>query len=200
MKKSISRKPVKLANSALIIVALLAMLLPNKVASQENFRETLSPRYTRAQTQKFKDSVMLHGDWNSGCLISWLYDKEFSRMMNGDCNTYELEIPYMLVLANRYNDAGACYTIYSETKTMYHGYGLKMDPGTIEFLLYYLTKGADLGHAGCCRELCIFYTYGIYVEADADKAKKYKDMYENWFKERGMPILEIRPPRPDEYQ
>lgn len=200
MKKSINRKPMKQANSALIIVAMLALLLPDKVASQENLRETLSPRYTRTQTQKFKDSVMLSGDWNSAVYISWLYDKEFSRMMNGDDNSYELEIPYLLVLANRYNDGRACYQIYSETKDMYHGYGLKMDPGTIEFLMYYLTKGADMGHAGCCRELCVFYTYGIYVEADADKAKKYRDMYENSFKESGMPILEIRPPRPNEYQ
>ncbi|MBQ7490144.1 MAG: hypothetical protein IJT51_06480 [Bacteroidales bacterium] len=199
MKRFINRKPVKLANSVMIIIAVLALLLPDNVSAQENFRETFSPRYTRAQTQKFKDSVMLSGDWNSAAYISWIYDKEFSRMKNGDDNTYELEIPYLLVLANRYNDGRACYAIYNETRTMYHGYGLEMDHGTIEFLLYYLTKGAELGDAGCCRELCVFYTYGIYVEADADKAKKYRDMFEYSFKECGMPILEIRPPRPDEY-
>ena len=140
-----------------------------------------SPRYTRVQTQLFKDRIVQNGDilsWGNLCFTN---DTEYSKYPNGCKNRYELEFPYALILANRYDNPQACYSIYDLITEMYDAYKMEMDSTTINFVLYYLNKGADLGDGACLKKLYEFNVEGKYVSKNVEKAYLYKQRYEEMF-------------------
>lgn len=137
-----------------------------------------TPQYSRLQTQCFKDSIILNGDLESWFWLTCTKDKEYPKYSNGQNNRYELEFPYVLILANRYNDPQACYAIYDIITELYDAYNIEMDSGTIQFILFYLNKGASLGERGCLRKLYELYSEGKYIDKDMDKANEYKIQFD----------------------
>lgn len=110
--------------------------------------------------------------------LSCTNDNEYPKFADGTKNRYELEIPYVLVLANRYNNAYACEEIYNLIKELYDSYNLEWDSQTIDFVLSYLNKGANLGRKSCLYKLYDFYLNGKYVCKDIEKANYYKKRIE----------------------
>ena len=100
-------------------IVLLFMLIQHKVICQTI---VTTPRYSRLETQSFKDSIVLKGDMDSWFWLSCTNDNEYPKFADGTKNRYELEIPYVLVLANRYNNAYACEEIYNLIKELYDSY------------------------------------------------------------------------------
>ena len=107
--------------------------------------------------------------------------EDYTKYPNGEKNRYEMELPYVLILANRYNNPQACYSIYDLITEMYDAYKIEMDSATINFVLYYLNKGADLGSGECLKRLYEFYIEGKYVMKDVEKANLYRRRYEKLF-------------------
>ena len=140
-----------------------------------------SPRYTRAQTLPFKDSIVLKGDIESWGNLCFTNEKEYSNYPNGQINRYELQLPYALILANRYGNPQACYDIYELITELYEAYNIEMDSATINFVLFYLNKGADLRNGECLKRLYDFYIEGKYVTRDVKKANSYRQRYEELF-------------------
>ena len=156
-------------------IVLLFMLIQHKVICQTI---VTTPRYSRLETQSFKDSIVLKGDMDSWFWLSCTNDNEYPKFADGTKNRYELEIPYVLVLANRYNNAYACEEIYNLIKELYDSYNLEWDSQTIDFVLSYLNKGANLGRKSCLYKLYDFYLNGKYVCKDIEKANYYKKRIE----------------------
>lgn len=181
MKKN-TIKSYRLTNNCvrMIDIVLFCILCQQNILCQE-FDIVTSPRYTRGQTQNFKDSIVLKGDVESWGDLCFTYDNEYSIYPNGKINRYELEFPYVLILANRYDNPQACYSIYDLITEMYDAYNIKMDSATTNFVLYYLNKGADLGDGGCIKKLYELYIEGKYVVKNAEKAYFYKKRYEELF-------------------
>ena len=160
------------------------MLISNEMTGQNIF--SVTPHYTLKQTKNFKYNIILKGDEESLFSLECLYESEYTKCKNGDPNRYEIEIPYYLIMANRYNDSWACYMIYESTVELYKAYGLEMDEGTLDFILYYLNRGADMDGENCLRELYYIYKYGILVQQDDTKYREYWIRYENVLLQRGM--------------
>ena len=72
-----------------------------------------------------------------GELVLFTNDKEYTKYPNGEKNRYELEFPYALILANRYDNPQACYVIYDLIMEMYDAYKIEMDSATMNFILFY---------------------------------------------------------------
>ena len=181
MKKN-TKKSCRLTNNCiyLINIVLLCLLCQQNILGQE-YEISTSPRYTRAQTRPFKDSIVLKGDeeaWGNLCFTN---DNEYTKYPNGEKNSYELEFPYVLILANRYDNPQACYEIYALIIEMYDAYKIEMDSATMNFILFYLNKGADLGDRKCLRSLYEFYIEGKYVMKNVEKANSYRQRYEELF-------------------
>lgn len=180
MKKN-TKKSYRLTHNWIDVVniVLFCILCPQNILGQEFI--VISPRYTRAQTQLFKDSIVMRGDIESWGNLCFTEDKEYSKYPNGKKNRYELEFPYVLILANRYDNPQACYVIYDLITEMYDAYKIEMDSATINFILYYLNKGADLGDGECLKILYEFYIEGKYVIKNVEKANLYRQRYEKLF-------------------
>lgn len=180
MKKN-TKKSYRLTHNWIDVVniVLFCILCPQNILGQEFI--VISPRYTRAQTQLFKDSIVVRGDIESWGNLCFTEDKEYSKYPNGEKNRYELEFPYVLILANRYDNPQACYVIYDLITEMYDAYKIEMDSATINFILYYLNKGADLGDGECLKILYEFYIEGKYVIKNVEKANLYRQRYEKLF-------------------
>lgn len=154
--------------STCVSIVLLFILIQHKLICQTI---VTTPRYSRIETQSFKDSIVLKGDMDSWFWLSCTDNTEYS-------SRYELEIPYVLVLANRYNNPYACEEVFILIKELYDSYNLEWDSQTIEFVLFYLNKGADLGRKSCLYKLYDFYLNGKYVCKDIEKANHYKKKIE----------------------
>ena len=145
-----------------------------KVHSQTTKHEEIimNPKNTQAQTQEYKDRIVLYGD---SCFSQIIFrdDEGYVKYMNGERNIYELEIPYLLIMANRYNKPWACFQIYTSTMELYNGYGLDLDSNTVDFLLFYLKRGAEMNDIPCLTTLYTWYNDGIYVPLDKNKAHEY---------------------------
>lgn len=181
MKKNI-KKSCRLTNNwiGIVNIILLCILWQQNILGQE-FEIVTSPRYTRTQTQSFKDSIVMKGDVESWGNLCFTDDKEYTKYPNGEKNRYEMELPYVLILANRYDNPQACYSIYDLITEMYDAYKIEMDSATINFVLYYLNKGADLGSGECLKRLYEFYIDGKYVMKNVEKANLYRRRYEKQF-------------------
>ena len=108
MKKN-TKKLCRLTNNwiSVVNIVLLCLLCQQNILGQE-YEIFTSPSYTRAQTRPFKDSIVLKGDeeaWGNLCFTN---DNEYTKYPNGEKNSYELEFPYVLILANRYDNPQAC--------------------------------------------------------------------------------------------
>lgn len=155
----------------------LLCIIPVLICIQQSvFGQTIvtTPRLSRQQTQQYKDSIILNGDLESWFWLSCTNEKDYPKFSNGKKNRYELEFPYVLILANRYDNPQACYDIYVLIKELYDSYHIKLDTNTIDFVLFYLNKGADLGSIDCLKELYYMYCNGINVTKDLNKANIYK--------------------------
>ena len=181
MKKN-TKKLCRLTNNwiSVVNIVLLCLLCQQNILGQE-YEISTSPRYTRAQTRPFKDSIVLKGDVKSWGNLCFTNDKEYTKYPNGEKNRYELEFPYALILANRYDNPQACYVIYDLIMEMYDAYKIEMDSATMNFILFYLNKGADLGDRKCLRSLYEFYIEGKYVMKNVEKANSYRQRYEELF-------------------
>ena len=172
MKKNIRKSSQKKNNICLFCIITTTMLF----CFQQSMGQTIvtSPRFSRQQTQQYKDSIVLNGDSESWFWLSCTNENDYPKFADGRKNRYELEFPYVLVLANRYDDPQACFEIYVLIKELYDSYHIGMDENTINFVLFYLNKGADLGNVACLRTLYHMYFNGINVIKDLDKANTYK--------------------------
>lgn len=181
MKKNTS-KSCRLTNNRIYVFHIfLCCILCQQNLLGQNFEIVTSPRYTRVQTRQFKDSIVLKGDvvsWGNLCFTD---EKECTKYPNGEKNRYELEFPYVLILANRYDNPQACYSIYDLITEMYDAYKIEIDTATINFVLFYLKKGADLGDGECLKRLYEFYIEGKYITKDVEKANTYRRRYEDLF-------------------
>ncbi|HOF16087.1 MAG TPA: hypothetical protein PLP76_04275 [Bacteroidales bacterium] len=171
MKKNIKKLSQVTNNCFFKVIFILFFTLWQINTFGQNFVTT--PCYTRAQTQCFKDSIVLKGDIESWFWLGCTNDKEYPKYSNGKKNRYELEFPYVLILANRYDNPQACHSIYVMITELYDAYKIEMDSATIEFVLFYLNKGAELGDEGCLKKLYEFYIEGKYVDKDVEKANSY---------------------------
>lgn len=182
MNKSIKILCQGMSSRLFVICCLLTI---NEVLGQNDII-TITPQYTLIQTGEFKDKIILEGDIHSLFSLGCLYENEYSKCKNGDPNRYEVEIPYYLIMANRYSDPWACYMIYKRTVELYKAYGLEMDEDTLNFILYYLNKGADMDGENCLRELYYIYKHGILVQQDDEKYRAYWKRYETIALQRGI--------------
>lgn len=181
MKKNTKKSYWEMNNSICVLFILLCCILFQHNIFGQNFEIVTSPRYTLAQTRPFKDSIILKGDveaWGNLCFTD---DKEYTKYPNGKKNRYEMEFPYVLILANRYDNPQACYSIYDLITEIYDAYKIEMDSATINFVLFYLNKGADLGDGECLKRLYGFYIEGKYIAKDVAKANSYRQRYEELF-------------------
>lgn len=125
-------------NSICVLFILLCCILFQHNIFGQNFEIVTSPRYTLAQTRPFKDSIILKGDveaWGNLCFTD---DKEYTKYPNGKKNRYEMEFPYVLILANRYDNPQACYSIYDLITEIYDAYKILcslMSATTIETVM-----------------------------------------------------------------
>lgn len=181
MKKN-TKKSCRLTNNCIYVIniVLFCLLCQQNILGQ-GFEVVTSPRYTRAQTRPFKDSIVLKGDVESWGNLCFTNDMEYTKYPNGKKNRYELEFPYVLILANRYDNPQACYSIYDLITEMYDAYKIEMDSATINFILFYLKKGADLGNGECLKRLYEFHIEGKYVTKNVEKANLYRQRYEDLF-------------------
>lgn len=169
---------------------------------------TQLPSYTPQQAQELKTKVILEGDKKSLLGIERLPlmgDSACDRIQN----RYELTMPYLLIMSNRYNSPYACYRIFTETAALYEAYNLPMDTGTLKFMLYHLEKGATIQitnemdgfwKIACIRTLYSIFEYGIYGTRDPMKANALNLQYIEICKEVGFPPLEIPPPKHNSYE
>lgn len=162
------------------------------VLSAQEF--AITPQYIRAETETLKNDIILSGDEGAMSEIGHLKDSEYF-WHNGRPNTYEIDIPYLLIMANRYNSISACLNIYTSTKSLYDNYGLTIDAGAWEFISFYLQKGADLPAANrmdsLCQIFCLDVLYKIYSEGksgnpDIKKAEEYKKRAESLIDNLGI--------------
>ena len=88
-------------------------------------------------------------------------------------------LPYSYIMANRFNDGGACNDIASGIIALYSRYNLKLDSTATSQVIFYLEKGANLGDDKCKDFLYYLFTRGgtprtKLVEVDSVRANRYK--------------------------
>lgn len=151
MKKNIkdSCRIKGIPNKCLWFLVVSILLTTDGIVYCQTIVTNVSPRYSVKECRIAKDSIVLKGDMYAYGKMGFPMDKDFPKFSDGENNPYELYIPYALVLANRYDNATACYDIYIFTIQLYKHYNIDIDEGTREFLIYYLEKGARLGDKFC---------------------------------------------------
>lgn len=129
-----------------------------------------------------------------------LREYKFNALLNGDDSSYgrlvehflqnddpcENILPYSIIMADKYNNASACYYTYicllcvhSDKIQNDNSIINQFDKNEIERVLYYLNKGSKLNHYACTFNLVDIYKNGYGVEKNRIKADSLETVLES---------------------
>ncbi len=192
MNRYIKKLMVLNKNKGINVLIIFFLIIPSlNVYCQNNgntkqpnnniISESITPRLTKQESWECKQKAIKEGDikaYNEFTMYSGVEYKE------GWDYHYEKFLPIALVMANKYNSGDACADIYLYTRNFYKRCGIEMDTNTINFILFYLFKGAELNEIFCLSTLSKLYKKGEYVPQDSVKAAEYEKKYrEAWERE-----------------
>ena len=133
--------------------------------------EPITPRLTKQESWECKQKAIKEGDINAYNEFTMYSGVEYKK---GWDYHYEKFLPIALVMANKYNSGDACADIYLYTVNFYKNCGIEIDTNTMNFLLIYLFKGAELNNRFCLNILSKLYEKGEFVPQDSVKSAEYK--------------------------